>query len=223
MKVLLLHGALGAAKQMEGIRDLFPNAEVKSLDFLSHGYATQEPLLTMDLLQEQLDYFLEEQGWTKDVICFGYSMGGYVAMLHESRKVGTFSKIYTLGTKMDWSPEGALKEVKFLDPDVIEAKVPKFKLLLESYHGDQWRNTLGAVAHLMLNLGDAPKLTSMVLGKVGCPVYVHRGSKDKMVSAEECQQLVSDLPNASYTELEDQDHPIEMVDLGLFQKGILQV
>ena len=37
-------------------------------------------------------------------LCFGYSMGGYAALLLEAMSPGTLGGVVTLGTKFEWTP-----------------------------------------------------------------------------------------------------------------------
>lgn len=41
------------------------------------------------------------------VYVFGYSLGGYIALMAALEKPDLFKKIITLATKLDWSPESA--------------------------------------------------------------------------------------------------------------------
>lgn len=53
---------------------------------------------------------------------FGYSMGGYVALLYAAMKPEKVGRIFTLGVKLDWTPEGGQKAASRLDPDKIAEK-----------------------------------------------------------------------------------------------------
>ena len=47
----------------------------------------------------------------------GHSMGGYVALKLALKRPELVDRIITLGTKFNWTPEVAAKEVKMLNPD----------------------------------------------------------------------------------------------------------
>jgi pimeloyl-ACP methyl ester carboxylesterase len=51
-------------------------------------------------------------------------MGGYVALKTAVLHPGRIEAIVTLGTKFHWDPENASNEVRMLNPEKIEEKVP---------------------------------------------------------------------------------------------------
>ena len=53
-------------------------------------------------------------------------MGGYVALQLANKHPKYVQKIITLGTKFAWDKETAAKEVKMLNPEKIEEKIPAF-------------------------------------------------------------------------------------------------
>src|SRR5205085_5867515 len=62
---------------------------------------------------------------------FGYSMGGYVALALALSHPERMGRVMTLGTKFEWTPEIAKKEVARLNPERMRAKVPHFAAQLE--------------------------------------------------------------------------------------------
>src|SRR5690242_6398274 len=136
-QLILLHGALGHSSQFE------PYEAFLSEHFIVHkilfhgpgGTAIPDKGLTLALYVQQLeDYMAAHQ--LQDVHIFGYSMGGYVALCHALQYPGKIASILTLATKLNWTPEGAAKEVRQLDPDLIETKVPKYAAQLKALHGE---------------------------------------------------------------------------------------
>ena len=64
------------------------------------------------------------------------------------------NSIVTFGTKFNWSKEAAAKEVKMLNPEVIEEKVPKFAQMLKDTHApNDWKTLLHKTAAMMKGLG----------------------------------------------------------------------
>ncbi|MEM9824780.1 MAG: alpha/beta fold hydrolase, partial [Bacteroidota bacterium] len=124
--IILLHGALGSQQQMQALAPLLsPHFAVHSLNFLGHGGDPSETHFTMKALAQQVKTFIEEKQLGRTHI-FGYSMGGYVALNLALDHPEQIQSIVTFGTKFNWSKEAAEKEVKMLNPELIEAKVPQF-------------------------------------------------------------------------------------------------
>src|SRR5436190_16411453 len=135
-QLLLLHGALGAASQFSSLAEkLSAHYTVHTMDFPGHGGKPfPEGSLKMPLLAEHLADYVREfhlQGCS----VFGYSMGGYAAMWLENEEPGTFGKIQTLGTKLDWNPDAAQREAMLLNPDKMQEKIPAYVKHLEARHG----------------------------------------------------------------------------------------
>ena len=143
---------------------------------------------------------------------FGYSMGGYVALKLESMHPETFSKILTLGTKFNWTPESAAQEARMLNPEKIEEKVASFAVYLKQLHGENnWKSVLNRTADMMLEMGNNPPITEQVLQLVHVPVTCYRGGKDTMVTEAETIWAVQNLPDASYHEIPEWIHPIDKI------------
>ena len=66
-------------------------------------------------------------------------------------------------------------------------------------------------ALMLMDLGEHPLLTAERLSEISTPVWVCRGSDDKMVSAEESQWASTQLPNGQLVELPGVPHPLEKV------------
>ncbi len=211
--VVVLHGALGSAKQLELITAaLSKNFNVYSFNFSGHGGKPIDGLYSIQLFSTDLSQFLEDYK-LENVFIFGYSMGGYVA-LNLASTDKRISKIFTLGTKFNWSPETSEHEVKMLNPDKIEEKVPLFAKTLEVRHAPQdWKLVLKNTAEMMTALGKHPELTITKLKTIRIPVTISLGSEDKMVSLEESKEVADALPKAKFTLYEGFKHPIEQVDI----------
>lgn len=218
--LLLLHGALGHSDQFA------PYTEALSAQFKVHtplfsghgGIALPEGGITMEQYTKELaEYCRREQ--LQDVHIFGHSMGGYVGLCLAAETPGLVHSVMTLGTKFDWTEEGALKESKMLDPQAIQAKVPQYATLLESQHGPQWQALLPAIAGMMINLGKKPLLQQDHLAAITCPVQIMIGDRDNMVSLEESAAVYRALPNARMAVLPGTKHPMDRVD----PKQVLQL
>lgn len=211
--LLLLHGALGSAETLSALKQALQHKyKVYTFSFSGHGgLAIPDEPYSMQLFSSDIAAFLDENGIDKTHI-FGYSMGGYAALSFALNYPERVSSIFTIATKFAWSPETATKEVKMLDPDKIEEKVPAFAHKLMERHAPQnWKQVMHRTAEMMLQLGETPALTSDTLSLVQMPVRVSVGDRDNMVSAEETLWAYRQLPNASALILPDTRHPLETV------------
>lgn len=213
-QLLLLHGALGSRSQFDPIREkLQDRYKIHNINFEGHGgEPAKGPFSVANFSGNVLSYLEKEQ--LHEVVLFGYSMGGYVALDVASKYPSQIKKVITLGTKIDWKPEIAAAQVKFLDPKVIKLKVPHFAKHLTEVHGeDQWQELLQKTANFLEHLGNGAALTETTFAKINTPVVVGLGSEDRMVTVAESEQLVNTLPNAIFKLLEGVPHELEKADL----------
>lgn len=208
--ILLLHGALGSQDQLATIQqELATTYTVYTLNFEGHGGRPSQGEFSINHFTQNVVDFLTEHGLTNLAI-FGYSMGGYVALNLAIREPNLVDRIITFGTKFQWSPESAAKEVTMLNPKVIEEKVPQFAAHLKEIHcEDQWISVLEKTTSMMLELGDQPLLNASSLATIQQKVCIGIGSKDRMVSIEESQETANHLPNGTLHILKGFKHPIE--------------
>lgn len=219
--LLLLHGAIGAKDQLQPLADALKNSfEVHTLNFSGHG---GEPFSNdfsiPQFAEEVLQYISNHQ--LKKVYVFGYSMGGYVALFLANKQKHTFEKIFTLATKFSWSPQLALHEIKMLDPEIIEERIPAFAKTLQERHApNSWKLLMEKTSTMMLALGEKPLLTQEDFQNIHTPVKLAIGNADKMVSIEETSEVASWLPNSILLILQDVPHPIEKISVVRFVEVI---
>jgi pimeloyl-ACP methyl ester carboxylesterase len=221
--VILLHGALGAKVELAGLEQALAHQyKVFSLEFDGHG---QTPIKNgfsiSDFADTLRDFMQANQLEGADV--FGYSMGGYVALYLAAEHPGLIGRIVTLGTKFHWTPEAAAQEVRMLNPDVIEEKVPKFAAYLAKLHGaDLWKQNMRNTAQLMLDLGNGELLESR-FAAIQSPCFIGLGQRDTMVSLEETQHAVHEIPNAVFFSLDNTEHPLAKVDVRILVEKMDEV
>lgn len=221
--VLLLHGALGARDQFEAIAQaLAPHVTVHTLDFEGHGRAAYAGRVfrTATFAANVLDY-LDAHGLdTVDIV--GYSMGGYVGLYLARFHPQRVRRLFTLGTKLAWSPAFAAGEVRMLDADRISAKVPAFAETLALRHSAYgWCNVLAATAEMMLALGQAPDICFDDLKSIACPVRIAVGDRDHMVTLDECSEALRMLPQGELQVLPATPHPLEKVSSGRLVAAVM--
>lgn len=216
MDLLLLHGALGSKKQFTDLATILsPYFTVHRMDFEGHGEYKSSADFSIDLFVNNVFDYLEKNNLTQ-VAIFGYSMGGYVAMKSAIKFPEKIDKIVTLGTKVDWSITSAEKEIKLLNPEIIEQKLPQFAKALEiEQTANDWKTVMLKTAKMMFELASNSHLTEEDFQKIQNEVIVGIGELDNMVTFEESSWLASTLPHGSLVKLEQCHHPIQKVNTDL--------
>ncbi|WP_046757702.1 alpha/beta fold hydrolase [Kordia jejudonensis] len=211
--LLLLHGALGSKLQLQPLQEMLSkDFNVYTLNFEGHGGRTSDEAFAMERFAANVIEKLEMLGISQTHI-FGYSMGGYVALTLAKKQPELVGKIVTLGTKFNWSLESAQQEVKMLNPEKIEEKVPAFaKRLAELHQPNDWKEVMRKTAEMMLTLANGKKLTNDDLHQIPHNVLIGIGALDKMVTIEESENVTSQLPNGTLKIIADVKHPIETVN-----------
>jgi pimeloyl-ACP methyl ester carboxylesterase len=212
--LVLLHGALGAASQFGALKTALENDHsVSVLNFSGHGGKPFAPGFSIETFAQELLAFFDQNNIEKADV-FGYSMGGYVALQLARTAQERIGKIITLATKFDWTPEIAAREVKMLDPEKIEEKVPAFAEMLALRHApNDWKEVLRKTAGLMLALGGRNLLDVNVLSKIPHPALICLGDSDQMISMEETRRAAEALPNGKLLIFDQTPHPFEKVDV----------
>jgi pimeloyl-ACP methyl ester carboxylesterase len=221
--VLLLHGALGSKNQLDPLKISLEESgcEVYSLNFSGHGGTPFRDPFGIEGFAEDVLHFQKEKGLqTTDV--FGYSMGGYAALWLAHKHPDSVGRIVTLGTKFDWSPDAAEREVKKVNPDKIEEKIPAFARILQQRHApNDWKELLHKTAQMMTQLGAGPLLTMEILKTIPHPVSVLLGDLDDMADLMFSQSVAEALPHGKFSLLEKTPHAFEKVDMKLLQDTLI--
>lgn len=221
--VVLLHGALGAKAQLDPLKSALESSgrNVHSVNFSghaqvpfsSHGFGIET------FARDVVNYLDLHELDTVDI--FGYSMGGYVAIWlarFEPQRVGT---VVTLGTKFDWDPLSAEKEIAKMNADKIVEKVPAFARILEQRHGSDWRELLARTAAMMKDLGDKPLLTESGFQSIDQKITIALGDRDDMADRSYSEKVASILAHGRFMLLNNTPHPIEKCDLQTLVKLIV--
>lgn len=217
--ILVSHGALGSAGQMQPIVDALRalgdgRVRVEAVELPGHG---STPLA--DERAFRLSNFVDALALAvarlhgPPPLFFGYSMGGYVGLALEARAPRTFAAIVSLGTKFEWTPSSADREASRLDPVVIASRFPKFAAQLAARHEQAggWQTVMVRTAALLRENGHAPLLPVETLERIAIPVCVAVGTKDDTVSLAESQAAADVMLHGRCEALEDIPHPIERV------------
>ncbi len=212
--ILLLHGALGCKEQLLPFQEkLSLENKVFILDFEGHGKSKGKTDFSIELFTQNVIDFLKERKISK-VAIFGYSMGGYVALNLAFKQPDLIEKIITLGTKFDWMPTFAEKEIKMLNPEAIQMKVPAYAERLQQLHGpENWKDVVLKTAKMMQDLGENPTLTDVDFQKINTPTLVCLGELDAMSTQAESKDVSNWLQNGQFHAIENLKHPIESIPI----------
>ena len=197
------------------------NFMVDTISFSGHGRAPslQHAFTIQNCAHEVLEWLNTHQRRSIDI--FGYSMGGYVALWLARFYPDRVGKIFTLGTKLEWSPEIADRETKMLNAEKIAAKVPAFARELADRHGEhEWHSVLHKTAHLMNDLGKH-HLSGDDFKEIKSKVILGLGDGDTMVSKDETLHVRGLIPDADFQEIKDCLHPFEKVPIAAISKEII--
>jgi len=213
---LLLHGALGSAAQFDILKKYLPaDRPVFALNFPGHGGEPTDAPFSMERFSDFVLQFLEKEKIAQADI-FGYSMGGYVALYLAWKNPERVRRIFTLGTKLDWSPETAAGMNRMFDPEKIEAKVPQFAETLAKTHAPlDWKEVCRNTAAFLADLGNGLGIPKEAFGQIACPVTIGLGELDNVVTQEESRAVAEFLPNGRFEILAGCKHPIEQTDFVL--------
>ena len=198
--LVILHGALGCKAQFnEWAEFLMDDFDCHLLEFNGHGTKSGNDLVfSIKEFSEELKIFIKQNQLKKPAI-LGYSMGGYVALYTAHYTEGLLGDIMTIATKFDWNIESAKKEAGYLQPQLMQQKVPQLADQLKQRHGEShWVTVVNRTAEMMLQLGANPPLTEENISSIKNRVKYCVGDKDKMVSISETLAMFKNTPLASF-------------------------
>jgi pimeloyl-ACP methyl ester carboxylesterase len=215
-QLLFLHGAIGSSAQLQPLQEALKDRyHIHLFDFPGHGGKEFLPAFSIKAFAESVVEHLDKNKLIK-VSVFGYSMGGYVAMYLAKYHSSLIDRVITLATKFEWSEAIVEKELKMLQADVIEQKLPSFAETLKQRHAPKdWKVVLQKTAAMLTELGKDNALKPADYTTITTPSLIMIGDRDKMVTLEETVSVYKHLPAAELAVLPATPHPIEQVDTGL--------
>ncbi len=217
--LILLHGALGSARQYETVIPLLQdNFTVHCPDLPGHGNLAHEntPADIRSYTGWLQDYL---RSFSSPPALAAYSMGGYIALSVAAVHSELIRNLFAFSVKMNWSAEYAEQEAGRLQPDIMKEKIPAYTEYLETLHGQEWKKIVSATAGILRSIGKDP-LQAASLQRITCPVTMAIGTEDRMVSWEETAQTVYAIKGAVYHPLEGQPHPLERINPELLAQAI---
>lgn len=220
--LLLLHGALGSPATLAPLAEqLAADFTVKTLAFAGHGGRPVQPetFTLPHFAQEVLDFLAAHE--TGPAHVFGYSMGGYAALLAAAREPGRFASLTALGTTVDWAPDLVATATGFMDPANIAARFPGFAEQLRQRHAPaDWTAVVTATARLIAAAGAARFLQAEDFADLRAPVHLLMGDADQAAGPEALAALAARLPQGRFEVLPHTPHPLERVDLAMLSGRI---
>lgn len=215
--ILFLHGALSSSLQFEPLKArLNIGNNFLSLDFSGHG-GKLIPIggLNFEVFVNDILLYLNANKIEK-VNLFGYSMGGYAALLFASKYPDRVDKIFTCSVKLKWDLVSASKETELLNPDKILEKVPSFANNLMMLHGiNVWKNLLKSTSDMMMDLAKGKLLSDDDYAKINNSVLLAIGDKDKTANLTDTLAVYNKLPNAQLLVMPNSPHEFHKLDLNL--------
>jgi pimeloyl-ACP methyl ester carboxylesterase len=214
--IIFLHGILETSSELKPLLEMVQaqGHRVYSFDFSGHGKASVWPdEFRIDLFARELDAFIKKHEISHPVI-FGHSTGGYVALYHKTNfEDSTIDKIFTYGTKFNWSSEINSKEKLLLDPDQVIRHFPDQANLYLNRHGERWKVLMRATAHMLQHLERLDGLSKEDLAEIKIPVFLLLGDQDKMVTQEETNALKDSLGQAKVLTISNSKNDLERSNL----------
>jgi len=219
-KIILLHGALGHGRDLGPLTVSLQKKgfQTQLFDFSGHG---NKPFSVSFSVHAFVDELREYMGRKENAAShiFGYSMGGYVALKMCAEEAFT-GKLFTLGTRLTWSPDVAKAEIARLDVEKMQEKIPEFTRRLYDAHGEKWKVLVQKTADLLDDLGKNNYLTNDLLSLVSTRVCLGLGDKDTMADAADTLRVSKLLPKGQMYMLPGTRHQIESVNTDLLAEII---
>ena len=206
--LIILHGALGCKEQFQEWKKVLDEYyDCRLCNFTGHGSRSGEGSpFSIEIFSEELKTYIKQNNLKQPHI-LGYSMGGYVALYTALLTEGILGNIMTIATKFDWNIESSKKEAGYLQPQLMQTKVPQLVEQLKKNHGEiNWPIVVNKTAEMILRLGERPLLSVENIGNIKNKIKFCVGDRDKMVSVTETLAIYKIGANASFCVLPNTGH-----------------
>lgn len=212
-QLLLLHGAAGSKQRLQPLKDhLSRDFDVYSMNFSGHGGEPfPEETFSIEMFAMDVINFMNKNE-IRQIHIFGYSMGGFVALYLAAHYPERVLSVFTLGTKFNWNRDTVKMQVKLLDAEVIEEKLPEYAREMEQIHApNDWKEMLEKTIEMLKIMGKKNPLGDDDLQGLEIPVLIGMGDRDNMVIIEESVFSFRLLKKGQLFIMPDTPHPITRV------------
>jgi len=225
--LILLPGLLGTIEThwRRFIGEFAAHFHTIAVDLRGHG-KTNNPSGTLRLqtFVDDLHSLFETLQIGHARIC-GYSLGGYIGLLYGLQHPGRVCALIMHGTKFYWEEKTAQTAAGELNPDVIMSKSPVWGQMLQEQHSrgngnDGWQTLLQASSEFILTM-PANGITAEPASLLDFPVMVSLATNDELIPREEAEQLVSALPGATLSIVENARHAMQTVPKQQFVEQVV--
>ena len=215
--LILLPGLLGTIEShwRRFIPDFARHFHVIAIDLRGHG-KTNNPSghLTLSMFIEDLHTLYDSLQIERASLC-GYSLGGYIGLAYGLRNPSKVRSLVMHGTKFFWTEAAVKAVVKDFDPVTIMQKVPAWGESLQREHEpgngrDGWKHLL-KTSSLFIESMQREGIAQTDLARATFPIAVSLGDADEMIPREEAERLVSLLPDARLSIMNNTRHPMQSV------------
>lgn len=219
--IILLHGALGSAEDMEPLAGSLraKKLSVQSFSFSGHGHTPLHDDFGIDRFEKELAGFILQKKLVKPVV-FGYSMGGFVALRLALQQPGLLGGVMTLASKFNWTREAIGSEAAMCELAHLEKRFPAFAESLKSRHA-HLPELLKRSKTMIENFSTNKFFTPDALSRMKTPVLLGVGSEDRLVTMDETKEMCAQIPGASLYVLPFTKHPLPTASVELLT-GVLQ-
>ncbi len=207
--LLLLPGLLGSisAQWHTYIAPLSEHYHIVITDLRGHGRSGNNAgrLQIGDMVADTL-LLLEHLDITAAHIG-GYSLGGYIGLQLHLEQPERVQTLLMHATKFYWSNDVVANMKKQMNPDSIQAKVPKYADQLAKEHGeDRWQQLLQEASGMVESLPHVGIQETDAIHAT-CPILIGTGDRDELIPAEESLRLSRAIPSAQLMVLPGVRHP----------------
>ena len=211
--LILLHGALGTMEQVDFLlSELKEDYDVHRLNFEGHGESgpTDSPFRMTYFAENVLGYMDEHS--INEASFFGYSMGGYVALILAKNHPERVKKVATMGTILQWDEQVSERECRYLYPNKIKEKVPHFAEQLNDRHLSGWERVVNKTRDMLQYLGTHPDIKGSEWKNINCPVRLHVGDRDATAGLAQTIEIYRKIEQSELVVLPKTGHPITEAD-----------
>jgi len=208
--VLLLPGMLGTVStEME--RFMKPIADMGytaiGADFPGHGESEMTKSLTMRVIVEELDRFLNGIH-AEPVIIFGYSLGGYAGLSYALKNPNRVVGLWMHATKFFWSGEEADNLAAEMDLEYLTENKPERLEALKALHGEEKLEAMLPWLNKMITGMPDAGITEFDVEDFETPVVVSVGDRDELIPVNEALDLQKALQRGQLCVFPDTSHAL---------------